>query len=97
MAARDPNGKSDPYCIVYLGGTTDFSHRTEKKSATLDPVWDEKFVLHGKVLAPFVSGQGEWDRGREGWWDGRREGEWDGRREGRRRVSGMEGGRKEGG
>ena len=59
MAACDPNGKSDPYCIVYVA-SNDQSRKTEIKPATLDPVWNESFVFQGKTLAPFVTPCGEY-------------------------------------
>ena len=54
VAACDPNGKSDPYCIVYVV-SGDQSRKTEIKPATLNPVWNETFALRSKTLAPFVS------------------------------------------
>lgn len=57
VSACDPNGKSDPYCIVYLG-STEPSHKTEVKSATLDPVWNETFSFQGKHLSQFVTVSG---------------------------------------
>lgn len=58
LAAKDPNGKSDPYCRVYLGAADHIMHRTEVKAGTLNPEWKETFTLFGGELAPFLHTQG---------------------------------------
>lgn len=59
LAAKDPNGKSDPYCQVYLGATEVIVHRTEIKPGTLDPEWKETFVIYDGELTPFLYSPGE--------------------------------------
>ena len=59
LASRDPNGKSDPYCRVYLGATDHILHRTEVKQCTLNPEWMETFTLFETELAPFLHTQSE--------------------------------------
>ena len=59
VIAKDPNGKSDPYCVVYLGHSTEHAQKTEVKPATLDPVWNETFSFQGKSLEPFVTISGQ--------------------------------------
>ena len=43
LAARDFLGKSDPYCILSVGPS---SYRSAICHQTLDPTWDEEFVLY---------------------------------------------------
>lgn len=52
----DPGGKADPYCLIYLLGVNenDKVQRTEVKYATLEPVWDERFVWQTKELEQFL-------------------------------------------
>ncbi len=38
----DWNGYSDPYCVIHIG---DELAKTSFKAVTLDPVWNEKFIL----------------------------------------------------
>jgi len=48
LLACDSNGKSDPYCRVWIGvlGNTDKkAKKTHTKKKTLTPVWDETFVF----------------------------------------------------
>ena len=59
VIASDPNGKSDPYCVVYLGPSTEHAHKTEVKAATLDPVWNETFYFQGRSLEPLVTVSGQ--------------------------------------
>ena len=59
LTAKDPNGKSDPYCRIFLGGTDHILHKTEIKSGTLNPVWKEAFTLFEGELAPFLHTQGK--------------------------------------
>lgn len=62
LAAKDPNGKSDPYCQVYMGAGENIVHKTDFKSSTLDPEWKETFTLYGGELAPFLYSSGEYLR-----------------------------------
>lgn len=59
VAAKDPNGKSDPYCQVYLGATDVMVHKTEVKTGTLEPEWKETFVLYDGELSPFLYSPGK--------------------------------------
>ncbi len=59
LAAKDPNGKSDPFCSVYLGATESDIHKTKIKTGTLDPEWNEVFDLYGSELAPFMHSDGK--------------------------------------
>ena len=54
LIASDPNGKSDPYCVIHLGSPGEQLYKTEVKNATLAPVWDEEFVVQSKHLSPYV-------------------------------------------
>ena len=54
LVSKDPNGKSDPYCCVYLGTIENSPHKTEVKYGTLNPVWNETFVIKGSELSPFL-------------------------------------------
>jgi len=52
LASKDPNGKSDPYLIIWCGAQ---KFRTKTKSKTLSPLWEETFILpyskcQGKVM-----------------------------------------------
>eukprot|EP01130_Rhizamoeba_saxonica_P008423 TRINITY_DN3409_c0_g1_i1.p1 TRINITY_DN3409_c0_g1~~TRINITY_DN3409_c0_g1_i1.p1 ORF type:complete len:500 (-),score=121.85 TRINITY_DN3409_c0_g1_i1:40-1539(-) len=42
LRAMDPNGKSDPYCIVKLG---EQSKKTRVKKKTLNPVWNSELSI----------------------------------------------------
>ncbi|EPQ28676.1 uncharacterized protein PFL1_03979 [Pseudozyma flocculosa PF-1] len=42
LAAKDRNGKSDPFVVVSLPGTAESSHQTAVKPKTLDPVWKDR-------------------------------------------------------
>ena len=61
MHPSDVGGKADPYCVLYLLGITDNDklQKTEVKTATLDPEWDERFVWTVADLEPFVVRIGE--------------------------------------
>jgi len=59
LAVKDPNGKSDPFCTVYLGGTDLRVHKTETKPHTLNPVWNQTFSFYGIDLQPFLHSFGE--------------------------------------
>ena len=43
IAALDPNGKSDPYCIVIVDGSVEQQQKTETINATLEPEWNKSF------------------------------------------------------
>ena len=47
LQASDPNGKSDPFCVVRLGNTQE--QKTAVIPATLNPKWNHKvsLVWHG--------------------------------------------------
>eukprot|EP01122_Echinamoeba_exundans_P004202 TRINITY_DN14219_c0_g1_i1.p1 TRINITY_DN14219_c0_g1~~TRINITY_DN14219_c0_g1_i1.p1 ORF type:complete len:622 (-),score=159.44 TRINITY_DN14219_c0_g1_i1:68-1933(-) len=50
LKAADPNGFSDPYCVLSVGTVT---RKTSVKNKTLDPVWNEPFDFdfsHSQVL-----------------------------------------------
>ncbi len=59
LMAKDPNGKSDPYCHVYLGATESVHHKTETKPSTLEPEWKQTFTLYDGELLPFLYSPGE--------------------------------------
>ena len=42
LLGKDKNGKSDPYAVVYCGSK---KKKTKVKKKSLNPVWDETFVL----------------------------------------------------
>lgn len=54
LNAADPNGKSDPYCIIHLGSPGEQLFKTEIKYGTLSPEWNEKLTIQNKQLSPFV-------------------------------------------
>lgn len=43
LLALDPNGCSDPYCIITVDGSTEQQKKTEIMSATLEPEWNKSF------------------------------------------------------
>ena len=43
ILALDPNGRSDPYCILSIDGTAEQLQKTEIMSATLEPQWNRAF------------------------------------------------------
>jgi hypothetical protein len=45
LLAADSNGKSDPYCKVWITGAAAKTEKTHVKKKTLSPNWDEKFVF----------------------------------------------------
>jgi len=51
LVSKDSNGKSDPYCKVWLGSN---KFQTKVKAKTLNPVWDDVFTIPsekcGKVI-----------------------------------------------
>jgi Ca2+-dependent lipid-binding protein len=42
LIAKDFNGKSDPYISIWCGST---KNKTKTKKETLEPVWNETFVI----------------------------------------------------
>lgn len=59
VAAKDPNGRSDPYCVIYLAAASgEHSNRTEVQHSTLDPEWKEMFTFNERALSPFVTHKG---------------------------------------
>lgn len=59
LAAKDPNGKSDPYCRVYMGAADHAGLKTEIMPCTLNPEWKETLALYGGELAPFLHSHGK--------------------------------------
>ncbi|XP_043272734.1 protein unc-13 homolog 4B isoform X3 [Venturia canescens] len=45
LVSKDANGKSDPFCALYLESTPTRRYNTAVKTATLTPVWEEHFEL----------------------------------------------------
>ena len=45
LRAMDANGKSDPYCAIYLKSDKKHQLKTSVKNNDLSPVWDEEFDL----------------------------------------------------
>ncbi|KAF7995549.1 hypothetical protein HCN44_006656 [Aphidius gifuensis] len=45
LVSKDSNGKSDPFCALYLESAPTRRYNTAVKSATLTPVWEEHFEL----------------------------------------------------
>lgn len=39
----DPNGSSDPYCIISVDGLAEQQQKTEVMNATLEPQWNKPF------------------------------------------------------
>ena len=60
LVAKDPNGKSDPFCVIHLGSPGEHNFKTEVKNGTLEPVWDEGFTIQSKQLSPYVFTAGNW-------------------------------------
>ena len=54
VVAADPTGKSDPYCLVSLAGSSEPTFRTETCLATLNPVWNQSFTFPPSSLTPFI-------------------------------------------
>ncbi|XP_076293946.1 C2 and C2B_Munc13-like domain-containing protein staccato isoform X2 [Lasioglossum baleicum] len=45
LASKDSNGKSDPFCALYLESAPTRRYNTAVKTSTLSPVWEEHFEL----------------------------------------------------
>ncbi|XP_025987263.2 protein unc-13 homolog 4B isoform X4 [Solenopsis invicta] len=45
LAPKDSNGKSDPFCALYLESAPTRRYNTAVKTCTLSPVWEEHFEL----------------------------------------------------
>nr|XP_012141509.1 PREDICTED: protein unc-13 homolog D isoform X8 [Megachile rotundata] len=45
LVSKDANGKSDPFCALYLESAPTRRYNTAVKTATLSPVWEEHFEL----------------------------------------------------
>ena len=44
IPAMDPNGKSDPYCLLKISSSTQ-TWRTKVRVNTLSPVWNDTFAI----------------------------------------------------
>ena len=56
LLSSDPNGKSDPYCTITVGGST--THKTDVQSSTLNPVWKQSVVFLSGDLEPYATFRG---------------------------------------
>ncbi|KAK0074327.1 hypothetical protein PV326_012540, partial [Microctonus aethiopoides] len=45
LVSKDANGKSDPFCALYLDSAPTRRYNTAVKTATLAPLWEEHFEL----------------------------------------------------
>ncbi|XP_066581872.1 protein unc-13 homolog 4B isoform X3 [Prorops nasuta] len=45
LVSKDANGKSDPFCALYLESAPTRRYNTAVKPATLSPIWEEHFEL----------------------------------------------------
>ncbi|XP_012283294.1 protein unc-13 homolog 4B isoform X2 [Orussus abietinus] len=45
LVSKDANGKSDPFCALYLESSPTRRYNTAVKTSTLSPVWEEHFEL----------------------------------------------------
>ncbi|CAL1673927.1 unnamed protein product [Lasius platythorax] len=45
LVSKDSNGKSDPFCALYLESAPTRRYNTAVKTCTLSPVWEEHFEL----------------------------------------------------
>ncbi|XP_071872058.1 C2 and C2B_Munc13-like domain-containing protein staccato isoform X3 [Bombus fervidus] len=45
LVSKDSNGKSDPFCALYLESAPTRRYNTAVKTSTLSPVWEEHFEL----------------------------------------------------
>ena len=54
LNAADPNGRSDPYCIIHLGSPGEQLFKTDVKNGTLNPEWNESHTIQSRQLSPYV-------------------------------------------
>nr|XP_050846661.1 protein unc-13 homolog 4B isoform X1 [Vespula vulgaris] len=45
LVSKDANGKSDPFCALYLESAPTRRYNTAVKTSTLSPIWEEHFEL----------------------------------------------------
>lgn len=45
LVPKDANGKSDPFCVLYLESSPTRRYNTAVKTETLTPVWQERFEM----------------------------------------------------
>jgi len=45
LVSKDSNGKSDPFCALYLESAPTRRYNTAVKTCTLSPIWEEHFEL----------------------------------------------------
>uniref|UniRef100_A0A8D8SPF7 BAI1-associated protein 3 n=2 Tax=Cacopsylla melanoneura TaxID=428564 RepID=A0A8D8SPF7_9HEMI len=45
LPAKDINGSSDPFCVLYMSSSPQEQHKTEVQEETLSPKWQEHFTL----------------------------------------------------
>lgn len=45
LVPKDANGKSDPFCILYLESVPTKRYNTAVKTETLAPIWQEHFQM----------------------------------------------------
>jgi N-acetylneuraminic acid mutarotase len=61
LAAKDPNGRSDPYCVVWTGQKPENPPKTNVMKTTLNPIWNETFEL--TIRAPILKVRvWDWDQ-----------------------------------
>ena len=53
VKAADPSGKSDPYCVLSLVGSSEPVFKTDVCPATLNPSWNQSFSFPPSSLSPF--------------------------------------------
>lgn len=49
IPAKDPNGLSDPFCVVYVN-SRDMAQRTKVVPMSLNPIWKQYFTLYDIFL-----------------------------------------------
>ena len=54
LNAADPNGKSDPYCVIHLGSPGEQLFKTDVNNGTLNPEWNESYTIQNKQRSPYV-------------------------------------------
>lgn len=45
LVPKDSNGKSDPFCVLYLESMPTRRYNTAVKTETLTPTWQEHFQM----------------------------------------------------